>query len=80
MDFGSILEGFWAPNSHFFRCFFEDVLEARFRRRKNRAPKPKKAQKARFLEPRSGVRGVPGEGFREGKHENLMRHLRQGVR
>ena len=21
MDFGSILEGFWAPNSHFFRCF-----------------------------------------------------------
>ena len=21
MDFGSILEGFWAPNSHFCRCF-----------------------------------------------------------
>ena len=70
------LSGSWLSG----RCLFEVVFEARFGRRKNRPKKPKKTQKAIFLS-RAPVYGTClGRDYREGKHENLMRHLQQGVR
>ena len=57
---------------------FEVVFEARSGRRKNRAKKPKKTQKAIFLS-RAPLYGTClGRDYREGKHENLMRRLQQG--
>ena len=79
MSFGRVLGGQNPRFSHFFRCFFVVVFEARFGRRKNRAKKPKKTQKAIFLS-RAPVYGTClGRDYREGKHEILMRHLQQGL-
>ena len=77
-DFEGFLGGFWkgfgkqkSSICAFFRCFFEVVFEARSGRRKNRAKKPKKTQKAIFLS-RAPVYGTClGRDYREGKHENL---------
>ena len=92
MSFGtSILEGFrkgfgrglggqnpWF--SHFFRCFFDIIFQARFGRRKNR-PKMRKNQTFPLFGGGFAVYGTClGRDYREGKHENLMRHLQQGVR
>ena len=43
MDFGRVLGGQNPRFSHFFRCFFDIIFQARFGRRKNR-PKMRKKQ------------------------------------
>ena len=52
---GGILDGFWEVSggrksrfSHFFRCFFEVVFEARLGRAKNRAKRPNKTENAQI--------------------------------
>ena len=52
---GGILDGFWEVSggrksrfSHFFRCFFEVIFEARLGRAKNRPKRPNKTQKVDF--------------------------------
>ena len=52
---GGILDGFWEVSggrksrfSHFFRCFFDVVFEARSGRTKNRPKRPNKTQNAQI--------------------------------
>ena len=52
---GGILDGFWEVSggrksrvSHFFRCFFEVIFEARSGRAKNRPKRPNKTQMVDF--------------------------------
>ena len=80
MIFGtSILEGFWTgfgrvfgdqnPGfSHFCRCFFEVIFEARFGRAKSRPKRPNKTEKAHFESWAPVIPRPVGKGKDRGKN------------
>ena len=85
----SILKAFWvdfgrglaAQNprfSHFFRCFFEVIFEARLGRAKNRPKRPNKTQMVDFCRRIPVVPPPPGERQREGI-KNLGLHNELGL-
>ena len=85
----SILKGFWVdfervlggqnPRfSHFFRCFFEVIFEARLGRAKNRPKRPNKTEMVDFCLGIPVVPPPPGERQREGI-KNLGLHNELGL-
>ena len=78
LDFGRVLGGQNPRFSHFFRCFFEVIFEARLGRAKNRPKRPNKTEMVHFCLWIPVVPPPPGERQREGI-KNLGLHNELGL-